>query len=97
MLQAIYKHMYESLFDYLLRYRLEKSLPHLMNFYCSITEAAFLMGFADSNYFSKVFRKFIQIETFPFTVAICSISCRISFTRTFSAYINSFGSVISAW
>lgn len=53
------KHMHESLFDYLLRYRIEKSLPHLMNFNCSITEAAFLVGFADSNYFSKVFRKFM--------------------------------------
>ena len=97
MLQAIYKHMYESLFDYLLIYRIKKDLPHLMKFNCSITEAAFLVGYADSSYFSKVFRKSIQIETFPFTVTICSISCRISFTRTFSAYINSFGSVISAW
>lgn len=51
------KHMHESLFDYLLRYRIEKSLPHLMNPDCSITEAAFQVGFADSNYFSKVFRK----------------------------------------
>lgn len=51
------KHMHESLFDYLLRYRIEKSLPHLMNPDCSITEAAFQVGFADSNYYSKVFRK----------------------------------------
>lgn len=53
------KHMHESLFDYLLRYRIEKSLPHLMNPDCSITEAAFQVGFADSNYYSKVFRKFM--------------------------------------
>lgn len=51
------KHMHESLFDYLLRYRIEKSLSHLMNPDCSITEAAFQVGFADSNYYSKVFRK----------------------------------------
>lgn len=53
------KHMHESLFDYLLRYRIEKSLPHLMNLNCSITEAAFQVGFADSNYYSKVFRKYM--------------------------------------
>lgn len=53
------KHMHESLFDYLLRYRIEKSLPYLMNLNCSITEAAFQVGFADSNYYSKVFRKYM--------------------------------------
>lgn len=51
------KHMQESLFDYLLRYRVEQSIPYLRNPEYSITDAAFYSGFADGGYYSRVFRK----------------------------------------
>ena len=51
------KHMNESLFDYLLRYRVEQSIPYLRDEEYSITDAAFNSGFTDTGYYSRVFRK----------------------------------------
>ena len=52
------KHMKESLFDYLLRYRVERSIPYLKDANYNITEAALHSGFSDSGYYSRVFRKY---------------------------------------
>lgn len=52
------KHMQESLFDYLLRYRVEQSIPYLRNPEYTVTDAAFLSGFTDAGYYSRVFRKY---------------------------------------
>lgn len=46
-----------SLFAFLQQYRVEKSLPLLADPDRSITEIAGLVGFPDSNYFAKVFRR----------------------------------------
>ncbi len=51
------KHMNESLFDYLLSFRIEKSLPLLVDQQLSITEISNLCGFSSSSYYTKVFRK----------------------------------------
>lgn len=51
------KHMRESLFDYLLNYRIEQSLALLGEGNCNITEAAEQCGFSSSSYFSRVFRE----------------------------------------
>lgn len=51
------KRMHESLFDYLLRYRVEQSIPYLRNPEYNVTDAAFYSGFADAGYYSRVFRK----------------------------------------
>lgn len=51
------KHMKESLFEYLLSYRVEKSLPLLADGQASITEIASLVGFSSSSYYTKVFRE----------------------------------------
>lgn len=51
------KHMDESLFDYLLYYRVEKSLPLLAEGRLSITDIAEQTGFSSPGYFSRVFRK----------------------------------------
>lgn len=53
------KHMRESLFEYLQRYRVEKSLPYLENPEYTITETAYSSGFSDAGYYSKVFRKYM--------------------------------------
>ena len=52
------KHMNESLFDYLLHYRIEQSIPYLRNPEYSITDAAFLSGFTDPGYYSRIFHKY---------------------------------------
>lgn len=50
------KYMNISLFEFILRYRIEKSIHYLTNTKYSVTETAAMVGFQDSNYFSKVFR-----------------------------------------
>lgn len=54
------KHMNESLFDYLMYYRIEKSLPLLSENKLSISEIADQTGFSSSGYFSRVFREQMQ-------------------------------------
>lgn len=51
------RHMKESLFDYLLDYRIEQTLPLLAKGELSVTECAQRSGFSSSAYFSKVFRQ----------------------------------------
>lgn len=51
------KHMRESLFDYLLNFRIEQSLELLSRESGNITEAAIQCGFSSSSYFSRVFRE----------------------------------------
>lgn len=51
------KYMNISLFEFILQYRIEKSIDYLMNTKYSIIEIAEIVGFHDSNYFSKVFHK----------------------------------------
>lgn len=51
------KSMNESLFSYLLHYRIEKSLPYLITGTQSITEIAACVGFDDPNYYAKIFRR----------------------------------------
>lgn len=51
------KHMNESLFDYLLSFRIEKSLPLLSEQQLSITEISSLCGFSSASYYTKVFRE----------------------------------------
>lgn len=51
------RYMKVSLFEFILQYRIEKSLIYLVNTENSIVEVANLVGFNDSNYYSKVFAK----------------------------------------
>lgn len=51
------KHMKESLFEYLLSYRIEKSLPLLLDTDLPVTEIASRVGFSASAYYAKVFRE----------------------------------------
>lgn len=51
------KHMQESLFDYLLYYRVEKSLSLLAENRLSITEISEQTGFSNPGYFSRIFRE----------------------------------------
>ena len=47
--------MKKTLFDFILEYRIERSLADLLDPGCSMAEAAAGAGFNDSNYYSKVF------------------------------------------
>lgn len=51
------KHMNVSLFEFILQYRIEKSMEYLLNTNDSIAKIAESVGFNDSNYYTKVFRK----------------------------------------
>lgn len=51
------KHMQMSIFDYLMKYRIEKSLPLLQNTNDHITDISLRTGFLNSCYFSKVFKQ----------------------------------------
>ncbi|MDO4274380.1 MAG: AraC family transcriptional regulator [Eubacteriales bacterium] len=51
------RYMKVSLFEYILEYRIQKSLPYLTDGSYTITEAAGKAGFNDPNYFTKVFIK----------------------------------------
>lgn len=52
---AVKKYMKKTLFDFILEYRIERSLADLLDPDCSMSEAAAASGFNDSNYYSKVF------------------------------------------
>ncbi len=51
------RYMGISLFEYIIEYRIEKSLLNVTGSDISITETALTVGFSDPNYYSKVFRK----------------------------------------
>lgn len=50
-------HMHQPLFDYLLQYRVEQSLPLLLDENLSVTEIAFSCGFSTPSYYTKIFRR----------------------------------------
>ena len=52
--------MHQTPFDFLLHYRIQKSLPLLCSTGQSVTEIAGCVGFSGSSYYSEVFRKFMQ-------------------------------------
>lgn len=54
------KTMHQTPFEYLLRYRIQKSLPLLIDESYTITEIATRSGFSGSSYYSEVFRKYMQ-------------------------------------
>lgn len=51
--------MNQPLFDYILQYRIEQSLPLLRDTDASITETALACGFSSPSYYTKVFRKYM--------------------------------------
>lgn len=54
------KHMKQSLFNYLMNYRIEQSLPLLTDPNHNITEISQLVGFSDPSYFTKIFKQHIS-------------------------------------
>lgn len=56
-LRIFKKQMNLTLFEFLLQYRIEKSIDYLIHTKYSINIIAESVGFNDSNYFTKVFRK----------------------------------------
>lgn len=52
------QYMRESPFDYLLQYRIEKSLPLLLYEDKNITESALAVGFPNSSYYTEIFKRY---------------------------------------
>lgn len=46
--------------DYLLSYRIQKSIPYLLNEGLNITEVAISVGFSSSSYYSEIFKKYMN-------------------------------------
>ena len=64
------KHMQESLFDYLLRYRIEQSIPYLRNPEFSITETALCCGFSDAGYYSRMFKRYTGMSPRDYRIGL---------------------------
>lgn len=54
------KHMNMTLFDYLLYYRIQQSLPLLLDGNMTVSKAARSCGFSNSCYYSKIFRRYMH-------------------------------------
>ena len=54
------RHMNQTIFEYLLEYRIEKSLPLLIKGEDSITSIAQMVGFSNPAYFGKVFHQVMR-------------------------------------
>lgn len=52
------KQMKMSIFQFVSQYRIEKSIDYLINTKTSISTISNLVGFSDSNYFTKMFKKY---------------------------------------
>ena len=51
------KILHSTPFDYLLNYRIQKSIPYLLSKGMNITEVALSVGFSSSSYYSEIFKK----------------------------------------
>ena len=54
------RNMKQSLFDYLLHYRIRQSLPLLTMGKDSITDISIQCGFSSPSYYTKLFRRFMD-------------------------------------
>jgi len=54
------KIVHQTPFDYLLNYRIQKSIPYLLNEGMNITEVALSVGFSSSSYYSETFKKYMN-------------------------------------
>ena len=59
------KHMNMTIFDYVLYYRIQMSIP-LIREYDSITEVASMVGFSSSSYFTQVFKRYMGFTPMQF-------------------------------
>lgn len=54
------KIVHQTPFDYLLNYRIQKSIFYLLSEEMNITEVAISVGFSNSSYYSEVFKKYMD-------------------------------------
>lgn len=60
--RAFKKGMHQTPFEYLLRYRINQSLPLLLDESYNITEVALQCGFQNSSYYCRKFKEYMQIS-----------------------------------
>ena len=53
------KHMNMTIFDYILYYRIQESLPLLIE-YGSVTETATMVGFSCPSYYTQIFKRYMK-------------------------------------
>lgn len=54
------KIVHQTPFEYLQNYRIQNSIPYLLNDGLNITQAAICVGFSSSSYYSEVFKKYMN-------------------------------------
>ena len=54
------RHMNMTIFDYLLYYRIQQSLPLLQEGLCTISKAAEVCGFSNACYYGKLFKRYMN-------------------------------------
>lgn len=59
--QSIPKYLSLNLGDFLRQQKLKKALPYLLDKTYSLTEVAYISGFADQSHFTKTFKKYFQM------------------------------------
>lgn len=80
------RHMNMTLFEYLMFYRIQRSLP-MLRAGDSITKAAVSVGFSDSSYYGKIFKRYMGCSPSAWT-AQCSPSTPTVKTRNHCAKIS---------
>ena len=60
------RYMNASIFDYLLDYRVERSLPLLRDDRLDVTQIAGMTGFSNPAYFAKIFRRKMGCTPFQY-------------------------------
>lgn len=59
------KHMDMTIFDYILNYRIQKSLP-LLKEYGNVTDAASMVGFSSPSYYTQIFKRYMKCTPFQY-------------------------------
>lgn len=71
------RHMNQTIFEYLMEYRIEKSLPLLMKGTDSITTISQMVGFSNPAYFGKVFHQIMRCSPSEYRKSFISKSGEI--------------------
>lgn len=66
------KTMRQTPFEYLLKYRIQKSIPFLLDGTFNITEISDKVGFSNASYFSETFRKYMKTSPTEFRKSLLS-------------------------
>lgn len=68
--RSIPKYLSLNLGDFLRQQKLKKALPYLLDKTYSLTEVAYISGFADQSHFTKTFKKYFQMTPKKYRLSV---------------------------